>query len=106
MAAISSDVLKVLMESPALSAPSGFTPSLSNTHSLPLPDLLAVTVCLSLCTTSVAIRLYTRLQIMKKLWWDDCKLSQLVDVVDLPNCVKICPSPHGYVPHLHYFTTT
>lgn len=103
MPAIDSEPLKALMDSPALSPPRGFMPRFSNSHSIPLIELLVGIIFSSLCTASVAIRLYTRLQVVKKLGWDDCKLSQLLDVVDIFKCVKACPSSPGYVSPFHCF---
>ena len=82
MTVISSNNIKILMDLPALPPPKGIMPTFSNSHSLPLGFALMGMLCVGLCTASVAIRLYARLRVIKKLWWDDCKLCQLLDMVD------------------------
>lgn len=56
---------------PAISAPAGQHSNLVDPPSINSPVIACSVLLLVLSTPWVAIRLYTRIQIKPKLWWDD-----------------------------------
>ena len=57
----------------ALPPPSGVTPNFINPHSIQTSLLASMVLCLTLTTLTTAIRLYTKLTIIKTHGWADCR---------------------------------
>ena len=56
---------------PSVPPPPGVTANLKNPESLQRWDVLTQSVCLTVATTLVAIRVYTKARVLKSLGWDD-----------------------------------
>lgn len=57
----------------ALPAPSGVTPNFINPYSIQTSLVISGVLCLALTTLTTAIRLYTKLLIVKAHGWPDCR---------------------------------
>ncbi len=60
---------------PALKWPHGVTPNLIDPPSQGYVCIIAMVIYLVVTTPFVAIRMYTRYFINRRVWWDDCKFS-------------------------------
>lgn len=68
----------------AIPAPNGTKPNFENPPSQLAGNIALHTVCLSLATLSVTVRLYTRAAITKtKLGIDDCTASFMLDTMQI-----------------------
>lgn len=56
-----------------LAPPADVPPNFNNPYSIANSLIAAVALCLILTTLSLAIRLYTKLYIIKIHGWDDCR---------------------------------
>ena len=57
----------------ALPAPSGITPNFIDPYSIQTSLIMSGVLCLTLTTLTTAIRLYTKLLIIKAHGWADCR---------------------------------
>lgn len=65
-----------LLQSPAAEPPFGVTPNLKNPPiHLWTERLLTMTMCLVFTALFVIMRMYTKLFVIKKHGWEDCKLA-------------------------------
>ena len=62
---------------PAMPAPPGQHSQLVNPPQQTLPTILLLVFAIALSAPFVALRMYTRRYITRKLWWDDCKYLTL-----------------------------
>ena len=60
-------------DSPALKPPPGVTPNFNDAFTLEPYNIVTVALCTALGTVMVLARLYTKIHIVKKLLWEDCK---------------------------------
>ena len=64
-----------LLQSPAMKPPPGLTPNLKNPPKHFFADrLVTMVLCLTFATLFVAMRMYTKLFVMKRHGWEDCKI--------------------------------
>ena len=63
----------------AIPPPPGITPNLVNPSDHTKESIILHTVCLTLVTIAVGIRLYTRALITRKIGADDCKKIPLIE---------------------------
>ena len=94
------------MHKPAAKPPAGVTPDFNNPPSLETPLIVVVVLFVAISSFFVAMRLYTRHFVLRKLWWDDCKQRSIQYLKEsvLMKLQKIFLSWHGHVqnmrPHL------
>lgn len=91
--------LDLLLQSPTIPPPPGVTPNLVNPPAYGVDEwTFSASVCLSVTTLIVAIRVYTRLCLSRTRLWEDCKgfLSRQIVSIPFLNFSQICPSWHGY----------
>lgn len=65
------------LEGPALGSPEGVSPDYLDGPSLQKYDVLCQSIGLTLVTTLVLVRVYTRARILKSLGWDDCEYPRV-----------------------------
>ena len=70
---LSAQTIEQYMHKPAAKPPAGVTPDFNNPPSLETSVIVVAVLCLAISTFFVAMRLYTRHFVLRKLWWDDCK---------------------------------
>ena len=90
------------MHKPAAKPPAGVTPDFNNPPSLETSVIVVVVLCLAISSFFVAMRLYTRHFVLRKLWWDDCKQCsvQYLKLRVLMKVQKTFHSWHGYVQNM------
>ena len=57
--------------------PPGVVPNFVDPVSLQRYDVLTQSVCLSVATVFVLMRLYTKVVVLRNPWWDDCESKEL-----------------------------
>ena len=72
-----------LTEVPGLTPPAGVTPNFNDPYSILNSLLAGVILCLTLATISIAIRLYTKLFLLKTHGLDDCKYTIVRILLDM-----------------------
>ena len=70
---LSAETIEQYMHKPAAKPPAGVTPDFKNPPSLQTPLIVVVVLFVAISSFFVAMRLYTRHFVLRKLWWDDCK---------------------------------
>ncbi|KAI4182738.1 MAG: hypothetical protein L6R41_005796 [Letrouitia leprolyta] len=61
-------------QSPAMKPPPGFSPNPNDAYTLQPYNIITTAFCAALTTTVVTARLFTKIRIIKKLQWEDCKI--------------------------------
>ncbi len=69
MATLSSDENLI----PAMPVPPGHYSQLINPPSQNYPTIVCLVLAIVISALFVAVRLYTRQRVTRRLWWDDCK---------------------------------
>ena len=69
--------LRQLLEGPAMSPPAGVIPNFHDPANLDTFVALTVTLCVGISTLAVALRMYTKVFILRVLAWEDCGFSSL-----------------------------
>ena len=64
--------LRRLLEGPAMSPPAGVIPNFHDPPNLDSFVALTLTLCLSIVTLAIALRMYTKVFILRVLAWEDC----------------------------------
>lgn len=62
-----------MLHGPALLPPKGVKPNLENPQSLNAPAIAVASVALPLTTFVLALRLYTKVKILRHINWEDCE---------------------------------
>lgn len=70
---LSTAVQQQILDGPAMEPPEGVTPDFSKPESRRVVAIAVSAVCLTLVVISSAIRLYSRLVIVKKMRLEDCR---------------------------------
>lgn len=61
-------------KSPALKPPPGIVPDFDGPFTLEPYSITTCALCIGLTTTLVLARMYTKVRIVKKVLWEDCKI--------------------------------
>ena len=69
--------LRQMLEGPAMSPPAGAISNFHDPSNLDAFVALTVTLCMGIGTLAVALRLYTKVFILRVLAWEDCRFSSL-----------------------------
>ena len=64
--------LRGLLERPAMSPPAGIVPNFHDPPNLDSLVALTLTLCIGIGTLAVALRMYTKVFILRVLAWEDC----------------------------------
>lgn len=64
--------LRTLLEGPAMSPPAGVVPNFDNPPNLDIYVTLVITLGVAFSTVAVALRMYTKVFILRVLAWEDC----------------------------------
>ena len=83
-----------LARTPALEPPAGVIPNFVNPESLTTVTVIVMTICISLATVGLGLRVTARFYIDRKLHWDDCGYLSVYDdtlgQMDLLTLVDAC----------------
>ena len=71
-------------DTPAMKSPEGVEPNFINPPSHDKANVILHTICLTLTTLFLMMRLYTRHYISHWVGWDDCKLTY--NIRDIVKC--------------------
>lgn len=83
----------------ALEPPPGITPNFVNPVSMRKYDVLGQSMCLTVSTLLVWMRMYSKVRLIKSTEWEDCKsTAKLVQRIMNTERVKILASLPGYFP--------
>ena len=69
--------LRELLEGPAMSPPAGVIPNFHDPPNFDAFVALTLTLCICIGTLAVALRMYTKMFILRVLAWEDCGFSSL-----------------------------
>lgn len=72
---LSSEEQQEILDGPGLTPPKGVTPNLNDPENHNGVAIAVSVVCICLVTTTILIRIYSRLFIVKKWNFEDCMLS-------------------------------
>ncbi len=70
---LSPEQLQQLLDGPAGTPPDGVIPNLNNPSNLDTYVILTISVCMTLATVAVLLRMYTKILITRSLAYEDCK---------------------------------
>lgn len=65
--------MQQLLEGPSLAPPPGVIPNFANPANFHTEYVVTVALCLSLSTTVLCMRMYTKFYIIRKTVWADCR---------------------------------
>ena len=75
--------LQELLNGPAGSPPVGVIPNLNDPPDLDTYVILTISVCMTLATVAVLLRMYTKISITRSLAYEDCKWLCPISVMRL-----------------------
>jgi len=83
-------------ELPTLAPPPGVIANFDDPYSLQRYDILCQTLCFTVTTLLLAIRIYTKIHVLRRPGWDDCEqLTILLATPKANNNIQMCPCSHG-----------
>ena len=75
--------LQKLLNGPAGTPPVGVMPNLNDPPNLDTYVILTISICMTLATIAVLLRMYTKILITRSLAYEDCKWLYLISVMIL-----------------------
>ena len=80
---LSPEQLQILLSGPAGTPPVGVIPNFNDPANLDTYVILTISVCMTLATVAVLLRMYTKIFIIRSLANEDCKLVLSASVIIL-----------------------
>lgn len=77
MAATTAELLQAKLNGPAMAPPPGVTPNFIDPPNLRHIVVLVLTLCMSFSTVAILMRMYTKLFILRKTAFEDCRYQYL-----------------------------